>query len=111
MSSALFTELKKFHSESAKTSQSDYVFDIVDGVHSHNWIRRELIKTAAACGVPNLSSVHALRHTFASLLVMQGVDLPTVSKLLGHSDIQTTMIYSHLAADHLAKAVEKIPFK
>ncbi|UCD94057.1 MAG: tyrosine-type recombinase/integrase [Candidatus Zixiibacteriota bacterium] len=41
---------------------------------------------------------------------MQGVDLPTVKKLMGHSDIQTTMIYAHLAPDHLADAVNKLPF-
>jgi len=43
-------------------------------------------------------------------LVMQGVDLPTVSKLMGHSDIDTTMIYAHLAPDHLANAITKLPF-
>ena len=41
---------------------------------------------------------------------MKGVDLPTVQKLLGHSDIQTTMIYSHLAPDHLVDAVNKLSF-
>ena len=40
---------------------------------------------------------------------MQGVYLPTVKKLMGHSDIQTTMIYAHLAPDHLSNAVEKLP--
>ena len=39
---------------------------------------------------------------------MKGVDLPTVQKLLGHSDIQTTMIYAHLAPDHLVDAVNKL---
>ena len=41
---------------------------------------------------------------------MQGVDLPTVGKLMGHTDIETTMIYAHLAPDHLSKAVNKLPF-
>jgi site-specific recombinase XerD len=39
---------------------------------------------------------------------MNGVDLPTVQKLMGHSDIQTTLIYSHLAPDHLADAVNRL---
>ena len=41
---------------------------------------------------------------------MNGVDLPTVQKLMGHSDIQTTMIYAHLAPDHLSDAVNKLSF-
>ena len=54
------------------------------------------------------ATLHSLRHTFASHLVMAGVDLATVSKLLGHRDISTTMIYSHLSPDHLQQAVEKL---
>jgi site-specific recombinase XerD len=42
---------------------------------------------------------------------MQGVDLPTVKKLMGHSDIETTMIYAHLVPEHLFKAVNKLPLK
>lgn len=53
---------------------------------------------------------HLLRHSFASNLVMSGVDLVTISKLLGHASITTTMIYSHLAADHIKGAVEKLKF-
>ncbi len=47
----------------------------------------------------------------AGYLIMKAFHLPTVQKLMGHADIQTTMIYSHLAADHLAEAVEKLEFK
>ena len=58
-------------------------------------------------GIEN-ATLHSLRHTFASHLVMAGVDLATVSKLLGHKDISTTMIYSHLSPDHLRGAVGKL---
>jgi len=42
---------------------------------------------------------------------MSGVDLPTVQRLMGHTDIQTTMIYAHLAPDHLAEAVDRLEIK
>ncbi|GFO61679.1 integrase [Geomonas silvestris] len=48
---------------------------------------------------------HTLRHTFASHLVMSGVDIATVSRLLGHKDLKMTMRYSHLAPNHLSNAV------
>ena len=69
-----------------------------------------LIAVAKKCGFPDVTKIHTLRHTFASRLVMKGVDLPTVQKLMGHSDIQTTMIYSHLAQDHLSDAINKLDF-
>ena len=54
-------------------------------------------------------TLHKLRHTFASHLVQQGVDLYRVSKLLGHSSIQMTEIYAHLAPADLKTAIEKLP--
>lgn len=53
---------------------------------------------------------HTLRHAYASHLVMAGVDLPTVQKLLGHSSITTTMIYAHVAQDHVRTQVEKLRY-
>lgn len=48
---------------------------------------------------------HTLRHTYASRLVMAGVDLATVQKLMGHASITTTMRYAHLARPHIEEAV------
>jgi len=53
-------------------------------------------------------TVHDLRHTFASRLVMAGVDLPMVKELLGHRDISMTMRYMHLSSDHKQTAVGKL---
>lgn len=51
---------------------------------------------------------HCLRYTFASRLVMAGVDIRTVAKLMGHKTIQMTMRYAHLAPEHEADAVERL---
>lgn len=55
------------------------------------------------------SFIHKLRHTFASHLVQNRVDLYTVSKLLGHKNILTTQIYAHLIPDTLQEAVNRLP--
>nr|WP_246389890.1 site-specific integrase [Halomonas cerina] len=57
--------------------------------------------------LPDDLQLYTLRHNFASQLVMAGVDLLTVSKLMAHADIQTTIkYYAHLRPDHSRDAVE-----
>jgi len=53
-------------------------------------------------------SWHCLRHTFASRLVMAGIDIRTVQELMGHKDIKMTVRYSHLAPKHTLAAVQQL---
>ena len=108
MSDGVHQQLSLLRKKGSPTNDGDYVFQAKGSGHSHNRLRRELMKAAAAAGISDLTKLHTLRHTFASHLIMGGIDLPTVKKLMGHSDIATTMIYAHLAPDHLSDAVNKV---
>lgn len=68
----------------------------------------ELKSLATAAGIPaERVSPHVIRHSFASHLIAHDADLRTVQQMLGHANIATTQIYTHILDDRLKNAVEK----
>jgi integrase len=100
----LLTDILK----SVKLANSEYgrVFCTRDGMPYRSF-RSAFERAVRKAGIADFT-FHDLRHTFASRLVMAGVDLPTVKELLGHRDISMTMRYTHLSSDHKQTAVGKL---
>lgn len=73
---------------------------------SRQMIWRRLRRYATNSGLPHVSP-HTLRHTFATHLMQRGADSRSVQTLLGHSDLATTQLYTHMTAQHLRGAYDR----
>jgi len=94
-----------------KKAQSKWLFPSFgeSGHLTRQHFARDLKSLAAVAGLkPRQVSPHVLRHAFASHLLQNGADLRSVQTLLGHSDIATTQIYTHVLEDRLKSLVRDL---
>jgi integron integrase len=74
--------------------------------HLHeSTIRKAVYAAARAVGIPKKVSCHTFRHSFATHLLMAGHDIRTIQELLGHKDVKTTMIYTHILGNSGGRGV------
>lgn len=73
-----------------------------------NCVQKAFQRAASRIRLVKQASTHTLRHTFATELMEAGTDLVTVQRILGHNDLSTTAIYTHLRRNHLQAAAEVV---
>lgn len=89
-----------------KPGEEDYVFLNRRGAHLTRTMILIMIKQyAIAAGITKTISPHTLRHSFATALLKGGADLRVIQAMLGHEDIGTTEVYTHLEDSDLRKAI------
>ena len=94
----------KYRGNMLKREASEYLFLNNHGKQmTRQGFFKIIKKIAKEKGIHNDLSPHTLRHSFASHLLKYGADLRTIQELLGHSDISTTQIYTHITNEELKK--------
>ena len=84
-----------------KTNSKDYV--------SRQSVYKDVLELSKSVGINNKEvSPHKIRHSFATHLLNRGADLRSLQKFLGHADISTTEIYTHVQSERLAGLINDI---
>lgn len=73
---------------------------------TRQYVHKMIREYAGQCGLTNVSP-HTLRHSFATHLIQNNADIRSVQQMLGHADISTTQIYTHITSEHLKRAYER----
>ena len=104
----LETYLKEYRADLLKAKTSSFLFVSYQGrpvTRQTFW--KYLKKLAVQNGITKPISPHIIRHSFATHLIENGADLRSVQIMLGHADIATTQIYTHVSRDHLKNIHKK----
>src|SRR5262249_49908303 len=104
-------EYLELRAESERDSSSKWLFPALgaQGPLPRQHFARELKSLGQTCGIQSARlSPHVLRHAFASHLLHNGADLRVVQTLLGHADISTTQIYTHVLEERLKSLVRDL---
>ncbi|MDO9096747.1 MAG: tyrosine-type recombinase/integrase, partial [Candidatus Methanoperedens sp.] len=80
-----------------------YIFSINGRKMSSSGIQHAIKISAERAGIEKRVHVHTLRHSFATHLLENGVDIRKIQKLLGHSNLQTTQIYTQVSSEEIKK--------
>ena len=105
-SDVLTRYLEKARPQLLKKSTDVLFFIFFGDPMSRQGFFKILKKQAQMAGITKNLSPHKLRHSFATHLIENGVDLRLVQEMLGHSDISTTQIYTHMSKEHLKELFE-----
>ena len=81
---------------------------VFEGLTDASWISRPLKVWIEASGIKKHITFHCGRHSFASLLLENGVDIYTIKDLMGHTNVRTTQIYTHIVNEQKEKAANTL---
>ena len=93
----------KEQAELQKSQNQEYLFTGPNGKLSSRNIQKIMQNVAKKAGIKKSVHPHTLRHSFATHLLESGIDIRMIQELLGHADLSTTQIYTHVSSEEMKK--------